>query len=98
MRVIDHLVAGGQTATDAAATRAEGRQGDVFDPNSGQVQARVMLGDAALLERAVAAAQSAQSGWAATNPQRRARVMFRFKELVEQNMDALAHLLSSEHG
>lgn len=94
MRVIDHLVAGGQTATNAAGTR----QGDVFDPNSGQVQARVMLGDAALLERAVAAAQAAQPGWAATNPQRRARVMFRFKELVEQNMDALAHLLSSEHG
>lgn len=94
MRVIDHLVAGGQTATDAAGPRT----GDVFDPNSGQVQARVMLGDAALLERAVAAAQAAQPGWAATNPQRRARVMFRFKELVEQNMDALAHLLSSEHG
>ncbi|CAM3328251.1 MULTISPECIES: CoA-acylating methylmalonate-semialdehyde dehydrogenase [Sphingomonas] len=94
MRVIDHLVAGGQTATNAAGTR----QGDVFDPNSGQVQARVMLGDAALLERAVAAASAAQPGWAATNPQRRARVMFRFKELVEQNMDALAHLLSSEHG
>ena len=94
MRVIDHMVAGGQTATDAASTR----QGDVFDPNSGQVQARVMLGDAALLERAIAAAQAAQPGWAATNPQRRARVMFRFKELVEQNMDALAHLLSSEHG
>ena len=98
MRVIDHWVAGGQTATDASATRPEGRLGDVFDPNSGQVQARVMLGDAALLERAVAAAQAAQPGWAATNPQRRARVMFRFKELVEQNMDALAHLLSSEHG
>ncbi|WP_294290090.1 CoA-acylating methylmalonate-semialdehyde dehydrogenase [uncultured Sphingomonas sp.] len=94
MRVIDHLGAGGQTATDAAGPRT----GDVFDPNSGQVQARVMLGDAALLERAIAAAQAAQPGWAATNPQRRARVMFRFKELVEQNMDALAHLLSSEHG
>jgi malonate-semialdehyde dehydrogenase (acetylating)/methylmalonate-semialdehyde dehydrogenase len=53
MRVIDHVVAGGQTATDAASTR----QGDVFDPNSGQVQARVPLGDAALLDRAVAAAQ-----------------------------------------
>ncbi len=98
MRVIDHLVAGSQAATDAAGPRPEGRSGDVFDPNSGQVQARVMLGDAALLERAVAAAQAAQPGWAATNPQRRARVMFRFKELVEQNMDALAHLLSSEHG
>jgi malonate-semialdehyde dehydrogenase (acetylating)/methylmalonate-semialdehyde dehydrogenase len=98
MRVIDHRVAGEQAVTDTASSRPEERWGDVFDPNSGQVQARVMLGDAALLERAVAAAQAAQPGWAATNPQRRARVMFRFKELVEQNMDALAHLLSSEHG
>ncbi|WP_230481170.1 CoA-acylating methylmalonate-semialdehyde dehydrogenase [Sphingomonas sp. Leaf21] len=98
MRVIDHWVAGGQTATNADSPVPEGRHGDVFDPNSGQVQARVPLGDAALLERAVAAARAAQPGWAATNPQRRARVLFRFKELVEQNMDALAHLLSSEHG
>ena len=98
MRVIDHWVAGGQTATDASATRPEGRLGDVFDPNSGQVQARVMLGDAALLERAVAAASAAQPGWAATNPQRRARVMFEFKRLVEARMDELAELLSSEHG
>ncbi len=60
MRVIDHRVAGGQAATDTASSRPEERWGDVFDPNSGQVQARVMLGDAALLERAVAAAQAAQ--------------------------------------
>jgi malonate-semialdehyde dehydrogenase (acetylating) / methylmalonate-semialdehyde dehydrogenase len=70
----------------------------VFDPNSGQVQARVPLGTAETLERAIAAAQKAQPGWAATNPQRRARVMFAFKALVEANMDALAHTLSSEHG
>ncbi|SCW68977.1 malonate-semialdehyde dehydrogenase (acetylating) / methylmalonate-semialdehyde dehydrogenase [Sphingobium faniae] len=74
------------------------RYGDVFDPNNGVVQARVALGDAALLDRAVEAAHKAQPAWAATNPQRRARVMFRFKDLVEQNMDELAHLLSSEHG
>ncbi|NJC32874.1 malonate-semialdehyde dehydrogenase (acetylating)/methylmalonate-semialdehyde dehydrogenase [Sphingomonas jejuensis] len=92
MRDIDHLIVGGSGGGGAA------RHGDVFDPNSGQVQARVPLGDRALLDRAVAAAQAAQPGWAATNPQRRARVMFRFKELVEQNMDALARLLSSEHG
>ncbi|WP_163363635.1 aldehyde dehydrogenase family protein, partial [Enterobacter cloacae] len=49
-------------------------------------------------DKAVAAALAAQPGWAATNPQRRARVMFRFKELVEANMEELAHLLSSEHG
>jgi len=91
MRQIDHLIVGG---AGGAATRT----GEVFDPNTGKVQARVGLGTAADLDRAVAAARAAQPGWAATNPQRRARVMFRFKELVEANMDALAHLLSSEHG
>ncbi|PZO91897.1 MAG: methylmalonate-semialdehyde dehydrogenase (CoA acylating) [Sphingomonas sanxanigenens] len=90
MRDIDHFVVGG--ASGAA------RFGDVFDPNSGQVQARVPLGDKALLDTAVAAAQAAQPAWAATNPQRRARVMFRFKELVEANMESLARLLASEHG
>ena len=90
MRQIDHFPAHpGNTAT---------RHGDIFDPNTGQVQARVALGGQAELDRAVAAALTAQPGWAATNPQRRARVMFRFKELVESNIDALAHLLSSEHG
>lgn len=92
MRIIDHFIAG------AGASNLAGRTGEVFDPNSGQVQARVNLGSTVELEAAVAAARAAQPGWAATNPQRRARVMFRFKELVEANMDALAHTLSSEHG
>jgi malonate-semialdehyde dehydrogenase (acetylating)/methylmalonate-semialdehyde dehydrogenase len=91
MRQIDHFISGGAGGTAS-------RHGDVFDPNSGQVQARVGLGDAAVLDRAVAAAQAAQPGWAATNPQRRARVMFNFKALVEANMQSLAELLSSEHG
>ncbi|ODU69638.1 MAG: methylmalonate-semialdehyde dehydrogenase (acylating) [Novosphingobium sp. SCN 66-18] len=91
MRLIDHFIAGGPGAAAA-------RKSDVFDPNSGGVQAQVALGDKAVLDRAVAAAQAAQPAWAATNPQRRARVMFRFKELVEANMDELARLLSSEHG
>ncbi|MEQ1726612.1 MAG: CoA-acylating methylmalonate-semialdehyde dehydrogenase [Sphingopyxis sp.] len=91
MRQIDHLISGG---SGPAATR----YGDVFDPNNGTVQARVPLGDAATLERAVAAALAAQPAWAATNPQRRARVMFAFKALVEANMQSLAELLSSEHG
>lgn len=90
MRQIDHLIVGGS----GAATRT----GEVFDPNNGVVQAQVALGDAALLDRAVDAALAAQPAWAATNPQRRARVMFRFKELIEANMEELAHLLSSEHG
>jgi malonate-semialdehyde dehydrogenase (acetylating)/methylmalonate-semialdehyde dehydrogenase len=70
----------------------------VFDPNNGGVQARVALGDAAVLERAVQAALAAQPAWAATNPQRRARVMFDCKRLIEENMDDLAHMLSAEHG
>ena len=91
LRQIDHFLA---EPAPAPATRF----GDIFDPNSGGVQARVPLGDAAVLEAAVAAARHAQPGWAATNPQRRARVMFQFKALVEKNIDELARLLSSEHG
>ncbi|WP_298669597.1 CoA-acylating methylmalonate-semialdehyde dehydrogenase [uncultured Sphingomonas sp.] len=91
MRVIDHLIAGHSGG-------GAGRMGDVFDPNTGKVQARVALGTGADLDRAVAAAQAAQPAWAATNPQRRARVMFRFKELVEANIQGLAELLASEHG
>jgi malonate-semialdehyde dehydrogenase (acetylating)/methylmalonate-semialdehyde dehydrogenase len=62
------------------------------------VQAQVPLGGKAELDQAVAAAKAAQPAWAATNPQRRARVMFEFKRLVEANIDELARLLSSEHG
>jgi malonate-semialdehyde dehydrogenase (acetylating)/methylmalonate-semialdehyde dehydrogenase len=91
MRNIDHFIGG-------AAHASGGRQGDVFDPNNGGVQARVRLGTAADLERAVAAAREAFPAWAATNPQRRARVMFNFKALVEENMEDLALLLASEHG
>jgi len=91
MRIVEHFVAGATLGGGA-------RQSDIFDPNSGQVQAKVALGSATELQKAVDAAKAAQPGWAAVNPQRRARVMFRFKELVEANMDALAHLLASEHG
>ncbi|GAO40763.1 methylmalonate-semialdehyde dehydrogenase MmsA [Sphingomonas changbaiensis NBRC 104936] len=91
MRDIDHHIVGGPGGSSS-------RFGEVFDPNSGQVQARVAFGDKAALDRAVAAAEKAQPGWAATNPQRRARVMFKFKELVEANLEELAHLLASEHG
>ena len=91
MRQIDHFIAGGAAGSAV-------RLHDIFDPNQGTVQAQVALGDAALLDKAVNAALAAQPEWAATNPQRRARVMFKFKELVEANIDELALLLSSEHG
>jgi len=92
MRHIDHFIAGG------TGSGASGRMGEVFDPNNGVVQAQVPLGGTAELDKAVAAAKAAQPAWAATNPQRRARVMFEFKRLVEANIDELARLLSSEHG
>ncbi len=91
LREIPHFFA------DGSSSPAD-RYSDVFDPNNGGVQARVGLGGAAELEKAMELARQAQPAWAATNPQRRARVMFRFKELIEQNMDSLAELLSSEHG
>jgi len=91
MREITHFIAG--KARDHGA-----RQGDVFDPNTGAVQAKVRFGTAATVDDAVAAAAKAFPDWSTTNPQRRARVMFAFKALVEKNMDALALMLSLEHG
>ena len=70
----------------------------MWNPSTGEVQAEVALGDAALLDRAVDAARAVQPEWAMTNPQKRARIMFAFKQLVEANRDELAHLLASEHG
>jgi len=91
MRNIDHYIGGGAHASGE-------RHGDVFDPNNGGVQARVRFGTAADLARAVDNANAALPGWAATNPQRRARVMFNFKALVEKHIEDLALLLASEHG
>ncbi|KRA62390.1 methylmalonate-semialdehyde dehydrogenase [Caulobacter sp. Root655] len=92
MRTIPHFVGG------RAVEGRSGRFGDVFDPNTGRVQARVALASAGELDAAIANAAAAQPAWAATNPQRRARVMFEFVRLLNANMDELAHLLSSEHG
>ena len=92
MREIDHFVNG------AAFKGASGRYGDIFNPNTGEVQARVQFATTEEIDRAAVLAAKAQIGWAATNPQRRARVMFEFKRLIEANMGQLAEMLSSEHG
>lgn len=92
MRNIGHFIDGHIVAGTS------GRHGDVFDPNTGQVQANVSLASTQELDRAVANAVTAQRDWAKVNPQRRARVMFEFKRLLEVHMDELAALLSSEHG
>ena len=75
-----------------------GRFADVFNPATGEVQARVPLASKAEVDAAVAAAAAAQPKWAATNPQRRARVLMAFVRLLERDMDRLAEVLSREHG
>jgi len=92
MRQIGHFIGG---------RRVEGTSGrfaDVFHPSTGDVQAQVALASAAEMRAAVENAKEAQRGWAAQNPQKRARVMMRFLELVRDEYDALAELLASEHG
>jgi malonate-semialdehyde dehydrogenase (acetylating)/methylmalonate-semialdehyde dehydrogenase len=89
---IPHFIDGQRTAGRS------GRSADVFDPSTGQVQATVPMAGQADIDAAVASAVEAQKGWAATNPQRRARVMMRFIELVNTHNDELAELLSREHG
>ncbi len=81
-----------------AAPGTSGRFGDIYDPNTGEVQAKVSLASKSEMDQAIEIAKNAQVAWAQVNPQRRARVMFKFKQLLEENMDELARLLSIEHG
>ena len=92
MRDVGHFIGG------KVVKGTSGRQSDVFDPNTGEVQAKVALASKSEVEAAIANAEAAQPAWAATNPQRRARVMFKFLELAAKENDSLAKLLSSEHG
>src|SRR5688572_10550017 len=92
MREVGHFI-GGQVVKGTS-----GRQGDVFNPNTGEVQAKVVYASKTEVENAIANAEAAFPAWAATNPQRRARVMFKFLELIQAEYDDLARLLSSEHG
>ena len=92
MRDIGHFIGGEEVKG------ASGRFGDVFNPNTGEVQAKVALATKSEVENAIANAEAAFPAWAATNPQRRARVMFKFLELIQGEYDDLARLLSSEHG
>jgi malonate-semialdehyde dehydrogenase (acetylating)/methylmalonate-semialdehyde dehydrogenase len=89
---INHFI-NGQRA-DGSSTRAQ----DVFNPATGAVTGRVALANAADIGAAVAAAQAAFPAWADTPPIRRARVMFKFLELVNQRKDELARLITLEHG
>jgi malonate-semialdehyde dehydrogenase (acetylating)/methylmalonate-semialdehyde dehydrogenase len=75
-----------------------GRDGPVHDPATGALRGRVAFASAEETRSAIAAAESALPGWAATTPLQRARVLFRFKALLESHMDELALTLTAEHG
>jgi len=75
-----------------------GRFGDVFNPATGEKAAQVPLASAAELGEAVAAAKAASPKWIATPPLTRARILFKFKQLADANLDKLAELVTAEHG
>ena len=89
---INHFIHGAVTAGKSS------RQQDVYNPATGAVSGKVALASAADVSTAVAAAQAAFPAWADTPPIRRARVMFKFLELVNQHKDELAQLITAEHG
>ncbi len=92
MREIGHFIGGKHVAGTS------GRFADVYNPATGEVEAKVALASNEELRAAVENAKAAQPAWAATNPQRRARVFFKFVALLNERMDELANVLSREHG
>ncbi|MEJ2534228.1 MAG: CoA-acylating methylmalonate-semialdehyde dehydrogenase [Gammaproteobacteria bacterium] len=92
MDTLDHWIGGRRVAG------ASGRYGDVFNPATGAMQARVPYASAKELDSAVKTAQEAFPAWAAQSALRRARCMFRLKELLERHQDDIAAILTREHG
>src|SRR6266852_1611808 len=96
MSDVHHFINGKrvETASDGGA----GRWGDVFNPATGEKVRRVAFAGAGEVDQAVKAARAAFPGWAATPPLTRARVMFKFRELLERESEGLARLITDEHG
>ncbi len=92
MQELTHYIGG------AHVKGTSGRFAEVYNPATGEVQAKVPLATAAEMDKAVKIAAAAQPAWAAVNPQRRARVMMKFVTLLNRDMDKLAEALSREHG
>ena len=92
MRAIGHFIHGQHVPG------ASGRFAEVFNPATGEMEARVALGDDNDLNAAIASAKRAQPEWAARNPQARARVLMKFVALLNAHMRPLAELMSREHG
>ncbi|WP_199084787.1 CoA-acylating methylmalonate-semialdehyde dehydrogenase [Bosea sp. ASV33] len=92
MRQVGHFIGGKHVAGTS------GRTADIYQPMDGTIIGKVALASTAELHAAVQNAAEAQPKWAATNPQRRARVLMKFLDLIAQNNDELAELLAREHG
>ncbi|HKR39485.1 MAG TPA: CoA-acylating methylmalonate-semialdehyde dehydrogenase [Paraburkholderia sp.] len=92
VRLLTHFVNGKPLAGTGE------RHGDVFNPAFGKVSARVPLATVAEVDAAVAAAQAAFPAWAEMAPIKRARILFKFKDLLDQHHDELAELITREHG
>lgn len=91
MNTIGHLI-GGRMIADESRTQL------VFNPSTGEATRQVALASKATVEQAIAAAEAAYPAWRDTPAIKRARIMFRFKELLEQNADHIARLIGEEHG
>ncbi len=89
--VVGHLIGGKRVAGGT-------RSGSIYNPATGRVVREVLLADRATVEQAIAAAAAAYPAWRQTPPVKRARIMFRFKALLEQNEDRIVALLTEEHG
>ncbi len=89
--VVGHLIGGERVAGGS-------RSAPIYNPATGRVVREVLLADRATVEKAIAAAAAAYPAWRQTPPVKRARIMFRFKALLEQNEDRIVALLSEEHG
>nr|CAA6802071.1 MAG: Methylmalonate-semialdehyde dehydrogenase (EC [uncultured Thiotrichaceae bacterium] len=91
MTTIGHLINGENTMP-------EGRTQDVFNPSTGEVSKQVALASKATVEEAIASAQAAFPEWRNTPPAKRARIMFKFKQLLEENSDKICAMIGEEHG
>ena len=91
--MVGHFINGGQVPDEAGSRTAA-----VFNPATGEETGRVPLADAALVDRAVASAAAAFPAWSQTAPLRRARMLFRFRELLEARRGELAAIVTAEHG
>ena len=91
MNIVPHLINGQRVV-------GTGRTADVFNPSTGEVTKQLALAGRATIDQAIAAAKAAFPVWRNTPPAKRAQIMFRFKQLLEQNEATIAQLISEEHG